>query len=379
MKVYKLKELLKIKNGRDYKHLDSGNIPVYGSGGIMCLVDDYLYDGESILLPRKGTLDNITEVNKETVVPKYLYYYLSLLDLSARDSGSTLPSMTFDSYYSLDIELPDYKTQLKVANLLSKLDEKISINNKINDNLQQLAETIYNYWFVQFNFPDENGKPYKSSGGRMIWNDKLNQEIPLSWSISDISKSVEIIRGVSYSPSDVVNYYSDEYVPLLKSNNIQNDQLILSDIIYIPKKLVNENQYLDSNSIFITMSSGSTEHVGKTVKINYRTPYCYGAFCSKINLIDEFKNLIAMYFTTEYFKRKLRTIVIGTSIKNISNEHLLNNIIAFPDKTTLTKYNKVIEPIFKEQGRIIKENLELKSLRDYLLPLLMNSQITIEQ
>ena len=150
MNNYKLSELIKIKNGCDYKKLNKGSVPVYGTGGIMTYVDKWLYDGESVLLPRKGSLDNIlyvngkfwtvdtmywTEINTEKVYPRYLYYYLSLLDLSCRDTGSTLPSMTFDAYYELEVMLPNKEEQKKVLDILVPIEEKIKVNSQINDNL----------------------------------------------------------------------------------------------------------------------------------------------------------------------------------------------------------------------------------------------------
>lgn len=150
MKKYKLSELIKIKNGSDYHMLDKGDIPVYGTGGIITHVDSWLFEGESVLLPRKGSLSNIlyvkekfwtvdtmywTEVKSEIVYPKYLYYYLILLDLSSRDSGSTLPSMTFDAYYELEVELPTKEEQKKVLDILVPIEDKIKVNTKINDNL----------------------------------------------------------------------------------------------------------------------------------------------------------------------------------------------------------------------------------------------------
>ena len=150
MNKYKLSELIKIKNGSDYKKLNKGCVPVYGTGGIMTYVDKWLYDGESVLLPRKGSLDNIlyvngkfwtvdtmywTEINTEKVYPQYLYYYLSLLDLSCRDTGSTLPSMTFDAYYELEVMLPNKEEQKKVLDILVPIEEKIKANSQINDNL----------------------------------------------------------------------------------------------------------------------------------------------------------------------------------------------------------------------------------------------------
>lgn len=150
MKKYTLKDLLVIKNGRDYKNLKRGNYPLYGTGGIMAYVDGFLYKEDSILLPRKGSLKNImyvdrpfwtvdtmywTIVNKDIVDPRYLYLYLSLLDLSSKDSGSTLPSMTFASYYSIPLDLPEILVQKKYSKAIFNINNKIALNNRINDNL----------------------------------------------------------------------------------------------------------------------------------------------------------------------------------------------------------------------------------------------------
>ena len=147
---YKLRELIKIKNGKDHKNLNDGIYPVFGSGGVMRYVDSFRYNKPSVLLPRKGTLNNIqyankpfwtvdtlyyTEVNEKKVNAYYLYNYLKLLDLSNLDSGTGVPSMTFDSYYNLTVKLPSLEIQNKVAKSLSHIDKKISINRQINRNL----------------------------------------------------------------------------------------------------------------------------------------------------------------------------------------------------------------------------------------------------
>ena len=196
MRDFKLKELLEIKNGRDYKHLSDGDIPVYGSGGLMRYVNESLYNGESILLPRKGTLTNIQYVNEpfwtvDTIYysivditkaePYYLYNYLKLLDLSHLNSGTGVPSMTFGAYYDIPVRLPDLQTQKAIAKVLSDLDSKIEVNNKTNTEVEAMAKLIYDYWFVQFDFPDKNRKPYKSSGGKMVFNKELKRDIPEGW------------------------------------------------------------------------------------------------------------------------------------------------------------------------------------------------------
>ena len=151
MKTYKLSELLEIKNGKDHKHLINGAYPVYGSGGIMRYANKYIYDKPSILLPRKGTLDNIqysdvpfwtvdtlyyTEVKTHLVNPYYLYRYLRLLNLSKLNSGTGVPSMTFDSYYNIKVSLPSIEKQNNIAHILQSLDNKIALNHQINQNLR---------------------------------------------------------------------------------------------------------------------------------------------------------------------------------------------------------------------------------------------------
>jgi type I restriction enzyme S subunit len=173
-----LKDCIEIKNGKDYSDLSDGNIPVYGTGGIFKYVDKYIYDGSALLLPRKGSLNNVmyTENKKfwtvdtmfyaisknECVNLKYLYYYLTLLDIARMDVGSTVPSMTTSLYYQIDVPFPDRKTQDKIAEILSGIDEQINRNNEIVKKLQVLAQTTYSRWFNQFEFPNEDGLPYKS-------------------------------------------------------------------------------------------------------------------------------------------------------------------------------------------------------------------------
>ena len=150
MKEYKLSQLIEIKNGKDHKSLPNGPYPVFGSGGVMRHVNEFLYDKPSVLLPRKGTLDNIqyseepfwtvdtlyyTIVNEKLACPYYLYRYLKLLDLGQLDSGTGVPSMTFDSYYNIKVKLPEIEEQKQIASVLQNLDAKIAINRQINDNL----------------------------------------------------------------------------------------------------------------------------------------------------------------------------------------------------------------------------------------------------
>lgn len=157
MQSYILADLVRIKNGKEHKTLPNGKYPVFGSGGIMRYVDKYLYNKPSVLLPRKGTLDNIqycdvpfwtvdtiyyTEVNTTLTNPYYLYRYLSLLDLSKLDSGTGVPSMTFDNYYGIRVSLPSIEEQTQIAKALQLFDKKIELNRQINQNLPKLAHSL---------------------------------------------------------------------------------------------------------------------------------------------------------------------------------------------------------------------------------------------
>ena len=156
-----LEQLLRIKNGKDHKSLADGDYHVFGSGGLMRYADRFLYDKASILLPRKGTLDNIqyvtepfwtvdtiyyTEVNEELVNPYYLYRYLRAMDLSGYDSGASIPSMTTKTYNRIKIKLPSKGTQNKIAGILSRYDELIELNNKRIKLLEKAAEELYKEW-----------------------------------------------------------------------------------------------------------------------------------------------------------------------------------------------------------------------------------------
>ena len=280
MVEYELGKLIKIYNGKNYSHLKKGTTPVYGTGGIMLYVSDFLYEGKAILLPRKGSLSNImysegkiwtvdtmyyASVNENIANPYYLYRYLTLLDLAHLDSGSTLPSMTKSAYTNLEINLPEITIQNKIANILSSLDSKIELNNKINKELESMAKTLYDYWFVQFDFPDENGKPYKSSGGKMVYSKELKREIPEGW---ETKKLDDIISktGTGLNPRDNFKLgFGNNYYVTIK--NIEQGKVILDDkcdkVDDEALKIINRRSDLQVGDILFT----SIQPVGVTYLI----------------------------------------------------------------------------------------------------------------
>lgn len=147
---YKLSELVEIKYGKDHKKLQDGTIPVYGSGGVMRYVDDYLYDGESVLIPRKGSLNNIfyvqnkfwtvdtlfwTIINTKLVIPKFLYYKLKRIDFAMMNVGSAVPSLTTALLNEVRLEIPNINEQKRILDIIEPVSDKILLNNRLNDNL----------------------------------------------------------------------------------------------------------------------------------------------------------------------------------------------------------------------------------------------------
>ena len=386
MQSYRLSDLVKIKNGKDHKMLSNGKNPVLGSGGILRYVDKFLYDKPSVLLPRKGTLDNIqycdvpfwtvdtlyyTEVNTNLANPYYLYRYLSLLDLSNLDSGTGVPSMTFDNYYGLKIFLPNIEKQTIIAQILQTLDKKITINRQINQNLEAMAKQLYDYWFVQFDFPNEDGKPYKSSGGAMVWNEELKREIPQGWSNMSIGDYAPCKSGYAFKSKD----FGGKGLPVIKIGNIQeNYTLDMTDSQCIG--LFNKTLFLAKRYDLVIAMTGAT--IGKFAisQSNYWVNQRVGRF----DLGDRPLLRLGFLFNSlkqEYFREQVFQIACGCAQPNISAEQIDSISILKPNDVILNQFNKLCEPLLELQSENYLQIEELTKQRNELLPLLMNGQVSV--
>ena len=382
MKEYKLSQLLEIKNGKDHKELPNGDYPVFGSGGVMRYVNEYLYDKASILLPRKGSLNNIqycdvpfwtvdtlyyTEVNEKIACPYYLYNYLCLLDLSGLDTGTGVPSMTFDSYYNIKVLLPEIEEQKRVASVLQNLDHKIALNRQINDNLEAMAKQLYDYWFVQFDFPNEEGKPYKSSGGAMVWNEKLKREIPQGWHCGTLLDIAEYTNGLAcqkYRPTD------NNKLPVIKIKEMHNG--LSADTEWVKADIPDDVKVLNGDVLFSWSASlevmlwaygngGLNQHIFKVTSKNGYPRSFY--FYQLIHYVGVFKQMAEARKTT---------------MGHITQDHLRQSTIALPPNVEIA--NKLEEKLCPIFGEIVKNNQEIMTLtkqRDELLPLLMNGQASV--
>ena len=386
VKEFKLRELLKIYNGTKYDHLNKGDIPLYGSGGLMSHVNEALYSGEAILLPRKGTLSNIMYVNESfwtvdtmyyaVVNDKladafYLYSYLSQLDLSNLDSGSTLPSMTKSAYESIVVKLPDLKIQKAVATILFNIRKKLEINNQINQELEAMAKTLYDYWFVQFDFPDQNGNPYKSSGGKMVYHPELKREIPEGWGVAKVEDIAQTGSGGTPKSTNV-SYYSNGEIPWINSGELEQT-VITSTSNFITEEGLNNSsaKLFPSGTILVAMYGATAGKVSfLTFEASTNQAIC-AIMLNDIRMRYYLKNVI------EDLYQYLVKLSTGSARDNLSQDMIKNIKVVIPSNDILDRYYDFSNNIIKEITKKQQENEQLTQLRDWLLLMLMNGQVKV--
>lgn len=380
MHKYTLQNLIHINNGMDYRHLEKGTIPVYGSGGYMTSIDQFLHEGESILLPRKGSLDNImfvdgkfwtvdtmywATVNTKLANAYYLYNLLKILDFAGVRSGSTLPSMTSSAYYNIPVTLPNVKVQDSIANILKSINSKIELNNKINTELETIAKDLYNYWFVQFDFPDEFRRPYKSSGGKMVYNDVLKREIPEGWEVKNLLDIVEWISGAQPPKATFIYQPQNGYVRFIQNRDYAGD----SNVTYIKESKNNK-----VCNVFDIMM----DKYGEAGRVRYGLEGAYNVALSKIKVNIQYgQEYIRKFLESDSVYNYLYNACMASTRASLNGEILGNLNIAIPNDTLLKNFEMQNKQIINQILQNKQENETLSNLRDFLLPMLMNGQVSV--
>jgi len=321
--------------------------------------------------------DVLIFVVKEKFDSKFVYYNLfqdSFFEhMMVGAKGTKMPRG--DKNQILEYEIPyfDLPTQQKIAAVLSALDDKIELNNKINAELEAMAKTLYDYWFVQFEFPNADGKPYKSSGGKMVYNETLKREIPEGWEVKRLELLGNFKNGVNYDPSKPGLIPC----PIINVRNISNSSFFIRnddlDVIYLNQNDV--NKYAVNEDSIIIARSGIP---GATRLINNHSPntlYCGFAIHYQLEN-TKLRNYI--FFFLKSIEENINKGSGGTIMKNV-NQATLNNLkITIPPIDIIQKFNETIDSIFQKILNIEKQNQELAALRNWLLPMLMNGQVRVE-
>lgn len=323
----------------------------------------------------------IVHPNTALVNPHYLAAYINVWgqrQIQNNKVGAIQQHFNVRSAEEMLIFLPDINEQERIAEVIIALNEKIEKNNSICSGLEAMAKTLYDYWFTQFDFPNADGKPYRSSGGEMVWNDQLKREIPKGWDTATINEMAKSYRGVSYDKKDLLPT-PENGVLVLRGNNIQNNRLVYdNNVAYVPHSFITKEQQIRAHDIILTMSSGSKEHIGKCTMFQYDSPHTYGAFLTKFTPDIDKVGFVYLSMISDFFKKKIKAICNGTGINNLTNETFDNLIFPKPNESVLRCFEKIVAPTLEKMGACEKENDELTRLREWLLPMLMNGQAAVE-
>lgn len=328
-------------------------------------------------------------LDTEKCNPEYLYYYLKyhIKEIESLGSGTTFKEVSKPSIEEYEVDLPSLEKQKKTIEILSIIDSKIQNNNKQIQTLESLAKTIYDYWFVQFDFPNEDGKPYKSSGGKMVWNEELKREIPAGWEKSFFNQLVSSQVSGDWGKESIINNHKHQIYCIRGTDFASINSSENSDIPvrYILEK--NLDKRLSYGDIIIEVSGGSpTQSTGRISYITndllnrFDKPVLVSNFCKALRL-KEPKDVFWFYHTWSrlyssgvFFNFESKT----TGIKNLMLDPVLTDLgVVIPPVFYREKFYKLVAPFYSRIQKIKSENQQLFSLKVYLLPLLMNGQVKV--
>jgi type I restriction enzyme S subunit len=370
--------------------------PYYGAQNIVDYVDKYLFDGEFILVAEDGEnlrsnnqnicnlvkgkfwVNNhahILKANDENC-NKYLYYNFNRIYFSPFITGSAQPKLNKENLLNIITYVHEFPEQQKIASVLSALDSKIELNNRINAELEAMAKTLYDYWFVQFEFPieaaiaakmgDPNliGKPYKTSGGKMVWNEELKREIPEGWEVKELHKIAKCLMGQSPKGE---SYNQDGIgTPLLNGPaDYENGALKGRTYTTEPTRLCQKDDLV----LCIRATIGNL--------VYSEQEFCLGRGVAAVRANDKRLSELIYFLLIQEIER-FKVQATGSIIVGITKDDLIESKCLIPKDDLIIIFHNLIKPQFEKIRINLKENQKLTELRDWLLPMLMNGQVKVK-
>ena len=403
-KRHKLGELLRVKHGWAFKGeffsetgiqsiLTPGNF--YESGGFKANTSkDRFYIGEypkEYLCSKGDLIVAMTEqaaglLGSTAIVPednRYLHnqrigliscneylnkdfaYYLFMTQtvrqqISRSASGTKVKHTSPEKIYEVQVYIPKIQTQRNIAKLLTTLDQEIQINNQINQELETMAKTLYDYWFVQFDFPDKNGKPYKSSGGKMVYHPELKREIPEGWGVEKLG--------------NITICHDSKRVPLSSNDR----ELVKGEIPYYGATGIMDyvNDYIFDGDYVLMAEDGSVmTEKGTPILQRISGKNWVNNHAHVLEPIKNYSCKLLMMLLKDVSVMKIKT---GSIQMKINQENMNKIVVPEIPLKLLFEINQKLEVIDKQQLNLIEENKQLTQLRDWLLPMLMNGQVKVE-
>jgi type I restriction enzyme, S subunit len=385
------------------------NLPLVSDDDKLRLSKYILKEGD-IVFSRVGSVDRCTYVSakedgwlfsgrclrvrfNENANAKYVSFYFRqkffkemMLNISV---GATMPSLNTSLMANIPLYLPKKETQKKIAKVLSSLDSKIELNNRINAELEAMAKTIYDYWFVQFDYPDQNGKPYKASGGKMVWNEELKREIPEGWGMEKMENWLNIDKSGDWGKDNPEGNFIKKVICFRGAdiNGLNGFGELKPPVRFINEK--NSFKILNSHDLIIEISGGSpTQSTGRMAFITDATikrfehPLICSNFCKPISM----KNKKLLYNFVYYWNNLYENGVFfgyegkTSGIKNLLFDSFINSYsTVVPEDKVVEKFYNIMENIQEKKQTALAENQKLAELRDWLLPMLMNGQVKVKE
>ena len=302
--------------------------------------------------------------NEDILDGKYLNafmhtsYIQKYFENNASGSGQRY-TLSNETIFQIPILLPSLRVQKAIGNLLSNIDRKIELNRQINDNLEKMAKQLYDYWFVQFDFPDENGRPYKSSGGEMVWNEKLKREIPKDWSVVNIFNELSIQYGFPFSTELFTEKTTN--IPVVRIRDILDNS-----VSAYSTEEVDERYKLQKQDLLIGMDGNfHMNYWNDDVSyLNQRSVRLRSKKNSTVSIMQAKYN-IAPYIKAKELQAK------GSTVGHLSDKDLKElYVLVCPNIQLRKRFDSILAQIIESRREIIT----LTKQRDELLPLLMNGQ-----
>lgn len=338
---------------------------------LMSHINSKAFLGRSVLYKRQGNEQIIHGMNvlriktkKDILDQEYAYYYFQTSFFkknihNIRKDAVNQSSINISDIKDIIIQIPSLKDQKNIVTVLSNIDCKIALNTQINDNLEAMARQLYDYWFVQFDFPNENGKPYKSNGGKMVWNKEIKRAIPFGWEISPLSELLEVNDARRIPLSNKQRAERQGIYPYYGATGIMD---------YV------DNFLFDEDLLLLAEDGSTSDGNGHPI-----VQYIWGKnWVNNHAHILKPKSVGQLYYY--YFVLKqipVALIETGSIQRKISQQNLLSYKVAVPSKNLIQAYSNVANVLQEQRKKNSDEIVSLTKQRDELLPLLMNGQATV--
>jgi len=311
---------------------------------------------------------------KNDISTPYVFYYLENLKpylLKICGVGGTRNALTKEAVEKLEINIPNFSTQQKIASVLSSLDSKIDLNNRINRELDQMAKLLYDYWFVQFEFPNKEGKPYKTSGGKMVWNEELKRVIPDGWKVKRLRNIESNIVTGKTPPTNNIEFYNGN-VPFITIGDIRGNMHVVKTEMMLSQSGadIQKNKYIPKGSLCVTC-------IASPGLIGFATDNSQTNQQINSVVIEDEENRTYLYFALNDYFKFAKGAKTGNTFANMNKGDFEEISLIHPPKNILLSFEKFARPTVEEILNLSKENQQLASLRDWLLPMLMNGQVTV--